>query len=802
LKKIIALSAVLLLLVSISGNANQAYKDVNRPPYKEGELLIKYRDEAGVRRSHAAMKSKVVKGFKALRLHHVKLPPDLSVEEAVKEYKRDPNVEYAEPNYIVRKSAIPNDPRYLEQWGHTNISSPSAWDITTGSSSVIVAVLDTGVDYGHEDLADNMWVNPGEIPGNGIDDDGNGIIDDVFGANFGGSVPGDPMDDDFADSHGTHIAGIIGAAGNNGIGVSGVNWQVKLMAVKFLHGSRGMGAISDAILGINYAVGNGAKIINCSFEIDGYSRSLEDALKYADSEGVLTVSAAGNSGRNNDTVSVSPASIRTANNIAVASATTGDLFSSFSNYGRTTVDVAAPGGASSYPYGPSDILSATYRCNDLDYNNVCDNGSVRTRGYDFIAGTSMAAPHVSGLAALIWSNYTGISHYRVKARILNGVDKIPDLYGKTITGGRINAFDSLRGDELPAIFKIEPKMISEGGSVVITGANFGSYTTVTLNGAGMEATSWNDTAITATVPIGASSGDVQVGGKGSTFYLQVGSLPPQVSLAATPSYGAAPLEVTFTATASDPDGGSIVRYEWDKGNGVFQEYSGVTDSMVNTFDNPGSYIVKVRVTDNTNLTAAASTQVDVFEGGSSGGGGGGGCFIATAAYGSYEAPYVKILREFRDRYLLNSFEFRVLSFEFKIPNIAGRAFVRLYYKVSPPVADFIRESEGLRAAVRLLLLPLIGSAAILLKTTLAQKLTAFLVLGQIYVIRRLRGSLMMRATAGGIELPSAYHHRIHVAGHDSMERPEHRHRADRLKPYQRGTSRHRRSGSAGVLMGS
>lgn len=717
MKKWFAFTVILFLLTSISGNA-APLRDPGTPPYKKGELLVKYRDEAEARRSHASKKAGVIKGFKRLNIHHVKLPSSLSVEDAIREYKKDPNVEYAEPNYIVRKSVLPNDPRYSDQWGHTKISSPAAWDIATGSTNIIVAVLDTGIDYSHDDLAGNMWVNPGETPGNGTDDDGNGVVDDIYGANFGGTSPGNPMDDDIADSHGTHVAGIIGAVGNNGVGVSGVNWGVRLMAVKFLHGSAGEGYTDDAVSGIMYAVDNGARVINCSFEIGEYSSSLEGAIKDADSKGVIVVSAAGNSNLLIDNISVSPASIKTANNITVASTTSSDIRSSFSNYGRATVDVAAPG---------SDILSTTNHCQDEDWNNVCENGTVRTRGYDYLSGTSMAAPQVSGLAALIWSNHTSISHYQVKGRILNGVDKLAALSTTTITGGRINAYNSLSNPELPAIFKIEPRTLQPGGSVTITGVNFGTYSSVantvtvndvSLNDVPLTVNTWQDTTITATAPDFAFSGDAKINGQGSGFYLSVEYQPLSVNLTASPPHGYLPLAVTFTATASNSE--TVVKYEWDfEGDGVYDKETTENTASL-TYTNAGSYPVKVQVTDSGNQTAIGSVRVDVFESGGSSGGGG-GCFIATAAYGSYEAPYVKILREFRDNYLIANFKVQIAKCKIEIPNILGRGFVKTYYKVSPPVADFIAESELLKAVVRLFLLPFIGVAAFLLKTTLLQK---------------------------------------------------------------------------------
>jgi len=689
---------VLFFLVSSSAAGAFTAAATATPRYVEGELLVKYKDEQNINRLHSAAKSRVAKRFQRLHIDHVRLPAGLAVQDAIKEYQKDPNVEYAEPNYIARKSINnPNDPRYLtgDQWGLTNMSAPYAWSLATGGT-VTVAVLDTGIYYLHEDLQQNLWVNPGEIAGNGIDDDGDGIIDDVYGANYNQernpAVTGDPLDDDIADSHGTHVSGIIGGVGNNSLGVSGVNWNVKIMAVKFLHGSNGTGGIPDAIDGILYAVDHGAKVINCSFEIGGYSSSLESAFKYADDHGVLTVSAAGNAHKNNDISSISPASIRTPNNIAVAAVTSGDVLATYSDYGRVTVDLAAPGGDLPQ-YTTVGVLSTTYSCGaSFDwYSMTCPTPIVM--GYNYLSGTSMAAPFVAGLAALIWSQNPALTHYQVKGRILNGVDKLADLSNKTITGGRINAYNSLAlqgSAELPAIFKVSPYALPPtGGQVTITGVNFGSSVgTAMLDPLPLVISSWTDTAIIATVPdAGSVSGAVQVNGLGSTFPLTI-MTQPTVTLIAEPDTGSAPLDVIFTAQASDLDG-YIVKYEWDNGLGSFVYDPRVASSALVTYYQPGTYTARVRVTDNSGLTAIGSVQVTVFNST----GGDRRCFIATAAYGSPLAPQVQALREFRDRRLLTT--------------AWGRAFVSFYYRCSPPIAEYIGRHGLARAVVRWALAPVI-----------------------------------------------------------------------------------------------
>ena len=284
----------------------------------------------------------------------VKLPTGKSVEDAISEHweARDRRIVVVEPNYRVRIARIPNDPLFPQLWGMNNtgqtggredadIDAPEAWDIATGvpeASDVIVGVIDSGVDYLHPDLINNMWVNPGEIPGNGIDDDGNGYIDDIYGYDFYQN-DGDPSD---AAGHGTHVSGTIAGIGDNGLGVAGVNWRCKLMALRFID-ARGFGNTSGAIEAINYAVANGAKILNNSWGGGGYSESLETAITEARDNGVLFVAAAGNSGVDTDSQPHYPSSYEVSNVISVAATDDEDSLASFSNYGAESVDLGAPG---------------------------------------------------------------------------------------------------------------------------------------------------------------------------------------------------------------------------------------------------------------------------------------------------------------------------------------------------------------------------------------------------------------------------------------------------------------------------
>lgn len=314
-----------------------------------------------------------------------------------------------EPNFIVEADATPNDALYPELWGMSSISAPLAWDIGIGSPSVVVAVVDTGIDYRHPDLAANIAINPGEVPSNGADDDGNGLIDDAYGYDFRNMDP-DPMDDHF---HGTHCAGIIAARGNNGRGVAGVAWNVRVLPIKVLN-ANGNGTYAHVTAGVNYAVRRGARIINMSLGGTAYSKILEDAVLAAQAQGVLIVAAAGNAAINSEVYPYYPASLGADNIISVAALTPQDTLTFFSNWGPKSVDIGAPG---------EDILSTAL-----------------SGQYMRASGTSMASPHVAGIAALMLSVNPALKLRDIKSIILRSADPLPDLAGLTVSGGRADAF--------------------------------------------------------------------------------------------------------------------------------------------------------------------------------------------------------------------------------------------------------------------------------------------------------------------------------------------------------------------------
>ena len=319
--------------------------------------------------------------------------------------------------------ATPNDPQYPSLWGMTKISAPLAWDRTTGSSDVVVAVLDTGIQYTHSDLAPNMWKNPGELP-NGIDDDGNGFVDDIYGYDFFYN-DFDPVDEN---GHGTHVAGTIGAVGNNSIGVVGVNWRVKIMTIK-IYDSDGYGTTSAMLInaynyirmmknrGVNIRVTNNS-YSGCDEACD-YDQATKDAIDALGATGVLQVFAAGNDGRNIDAMPAYPASYDSPSILAVANSTSADLRNGGSNYGAAAVDLAAPG---------SGILST--------YPN--------STSYGTLSGTSMATPHVAGAAALLSAYAPSLSAASLKSSLMNSVDPLTAWTGVVKTGGRLNVATALQ----------------------------------------------------------------------------------------------------------------------------------------------------------------------------------------------------------------------------------------------------------------------------------------------------------------------------------------------------------------------
>ncbi len=421
------------------------------PVFVEGEVLVAFKPGVAetrvgsLRAMHGATR---IRAFSGLGIEHWKLPAGQAVADAVQALNANPAVRHAEPNFIVHTRATPNDPYFGQLWGLYNtgqtsgtpdadIDAPLAWNLTTGSPDVIVAVIDSGVDYTHPDLVANIWTNPNEIPGNGIDDDGNGYIDDIHGINAR-TGSGDPMD---IDGHGTHVAGTIGAVGNNGLGVTGVNWQVRIVACKFLDGDSGTvdRAIESFVyinrlkneFGQNIVTTNNSWGAVTSYAWDWYSSEfslfLWEAMAAVEQPGmapILHVCSAGNHDDDNDEDPANyPSSYDLDNIVAVAATAHNDRYAYFSAYGATSVDLAAPG---------------------VGVVSTWQGGQYRTW-----SGTSMAAPHVTGAATLVSAAFPGLPAAEIKDRLLSLTDPIGDIADNpnkpTVTNGRLNVANAVRG---------------------------------------------------------------------------------------------------------------------------------------------------------------------------------------------------------------------------------------------------------------------------------------------------------------------------------------------------------------------
>jgi len=416
----------------------------NLKPYVLGEILVKYRSPADI-----AMESDLSslhdltakKKLPAINTTVFKLAPGVDVQAALNLLKDDPRVAYAEPNYYARPTVTPNDPSFPVQWGLNNtgqavlgvsgvpdadIDGPEAWNLNTGHGNIVIAVIDTGVDIFHPDIRPNLWVNTGELAGfasidtwqpNGVDDDGNGYVDDIVGWDFIFNV-NNPNDE--LSGHGTHVAGVAAARGNNGMGVTGVSWEARIMALAtqdYADGGLPISAVAGALI---YAESMGAHVINLSLGLYQDSRVLRDAINSVTR--AVIVCAAGNDGTDNDLRPHYPSSYPNANLIAVTATNQSDQRTSFSNFGLSSVDVAAPG---------TRIYST--------FSRFVDAG-----GYAFSGGTSQATPMVAGLAVLLRAANGALTPTQVVSMIKNSVDGLPTLNNLIATGGRINAQRALQ----------------------------------------------------------------------------------------------------------------------------------------------------------------------------------------------------------------------------------------------------------------------------------------------------------------------------------------------------------------------
>lgn len=433
---------------------NESSKQKRRFGIVSGELLVRFRPNAEAARlqRNSSLKLNLVSKGRAIHadvqhfegselvdgLMLVKVAPSEGLDAQLALSLRA-DVLYAEPNYIRYVDAVPNDTHYAEQYalkdsspGGPGISAESAWNTTTGSSNVVVGVIDSGIDIEHRDLKDNIFVNTAEIPNNSVDDDNNGKVDDVNGWDF---VHNDRtvFDNANADAHGTHVAGTIGARGNNSIGIAGVNWQVQLMPLKALEGESGSDV--SVIQAYTYAKmmkdrGVNLRVLNNSYGSQGSSQALRDAIQELGNVGILFIAAAGNETLNNDFIPHFPGSFDLPNVISVAASSTfGDFASSFSNKGPQSVHIAAPG---------ANILSTTprgYAGPGVVPAKTEPDGST----YSNFNGTSMATPHVTGVAALALAANPSISFEKLRAAVLFNGDESGSLTNTIITGSRVNA---------------------------------------------------------------------------------------------------------------------------------------------------------------------------------------------------------------------------------------------------------------------------------------------------------------------------------------------------------------------------
>ena len=387
-------------------------------------LLVRYRPEVSTQRqramaSHFGLRER--KQLRGRRLSVVELPSAADAARALAALRAQPEVESAVPDVRMQMTALPDDPGFASQWwladsADTDIDAPQGWDVRHDAPTVVVAVVDSGIDALHEDLAANLWRNPGEVR-NGIDDDGNGYVDDLYGIDCVDGA-GDPIDDN---GHGTHVAGTIAAVGNNGRGVAGVAWRAQIMALKALD-ANGSGWYSDAIECIDYALvmktrGVNVRVMNASWGAPDFDQTLQDAFKTAGDLGVLTVAAAGNDGLNHAQHPFYPASFPLAELLAVAATTDTGALANFSDYGPD-VEIAAPG-----------VFILSTLPGDM---------------YGYLSGTSMASPQVAGAAALLAGLEPGATVTAIRDRLLSSADRTGSLRNK-VQSGRLNLGAALRG---------------------------------------------------------------------------------------------------------------------------------------------------------------------------------------------------------------------------------------------------------------------------------------------------------------------------------------------------------------------
>lgn len=604
-------------------------------PFVDGEILVRFVSAPGKRGQEALPSgTRNLSAKKGFPLYRVPLPGGMTVAEGLRQYGKRPDVAYAEPNYLRYGTAvIPDDPLFGLQWGLYNtgqeirgffgtpgsdLGAVEAWEKTTGGSAVIVAVMDSGIDGRHGDLVENLWRNPGEIPDNGIDDDGNGYIDDVHGWDFL-DEDNDPMDEN---AHGTHLAGIIGARGDNGQGIAGVNWRVSLMSLRFLD-AFGLGSVADEIEAMAYAADMGARVVNASIGGADASRAEREAIALLMARGVLFVAAAGNEGENNDDTPSHPACYDLPNLISVAATDGDDDLCLFSNYGALSVDGGAPG---------LFIL-----------------GTVPGDAYGYLSGTSMATAFTAGLAGLLWSAFPEASWQDILYRVLYGADPRASLAGVTATGGRFDAGKALDTSppatppEAPSDLSLEPLPKGRMALTWRDGSPDELGFEIERRVEGEDA--FTRVAWTALNVRSLDNGPLEEG-RACTYRLRAfnprgassyGNEETAVTLLLPPSEleasGISPavIRLTWKDGSSRESGFQVERK--DGGTAVFRTVATIRPDS-ETYDDGGlaagtAYMYRVRAFDDRTVSPYTAEVEGVTPAGGGGGDGGGGCFLST-----------------------------------------------------------------------------------------------------------------------------------------------------------------------------
>jgi len=472
--KDIPMKKIILLLLAIACfTSGTALADDD---YAPGELLIKFKGVTapslisttlrGVRTSAIKrVRATVLRRSPVSGMEQWKLPAGVSVASAIKQLKSSAQVEYVEPNYRRQLRLIPNDPLFQNQWGLQNTGQTindssgavitgvagadmglaTAWATQTGSPAVVVAVIDDSVDIHHTDLAANIWVNAGETAGDGIDNDGNGFIDDVNGWDFKNNDNNPSADIGAGEGHGTAVSGCIGAVGNNSIGITGVNWNVSIMPLKFNLD------VASEVMAMDYAIAKGAMIVNASF--GGFSPSVaeQQAVQRLQNAGILLVAAAGNNNGNNDLVPDFPSGYANTNIISVAASNSSDVLTAWSHYGATSVEIAAPG---------ASIFTTQ------SANGNLSNSATTGLSFDFIQGTSFSSPYVAGIAALIKAQIPAATFQELKGRIIASATQFTAMQGLISSGGRANAATALVMPAQPVLM-IGNVVWNDGGNGMI-----------------------------------------------------------------------------------------------------------------------------------------------------------------------------------------------------------------------------------------------------------------------------------------------------------------------------------------------